>query len=236
MAEGSMGGKPSGSMLPAGFVEDRQREKELSGLEEATGKQDRVEDDKEEQREKKRKKKIDSLLPDTVVSAYGEITYKQFKEIYDDVFEGVKEKDHWATGFVTHETHLPGGTPIKMRNFRRSEGDAIRALSPRTSIMDGGSAENFDKENSRFVAVRVLVSLMEFDGKERVPLPTLTLDDTEKWLTNDGVKKGVAFLDNMPDQIVTYLDAVVTDIMVAYNAAATENLKNQLAPLSDSTE
>lgn len=239
MAEGQMGGTPGrqkGSMLPAGYVEDKRREKELSGLEESTGKQDRVEEEKEEQQEEKRKKKIDDLLPETVVSAYGEISYKKFKEIYGDVYEGVAEKDHWATGFVTHEARMPGGAQIKLRTFRRSEGDAIRSLQPRTALLGGGDQDNFFKENSKFVAVRVLVSLMEFNGEERAVLPTLTIDGTEKWLKNDTVKKGIAWLDGMPDQLVTFMDAMVNDTMLAYNAAATENLKNQLAPLSDSTD
>lgn len=238
MSEGTMGGSPKtgGSMLPPNFVEDKRREKELSSLEDATSKQGRVDEDKEDQREEKRRKKIDDLLPETVISAYGEIAYRQFKEIYADVFEGVREKDHWATGFITHEAALPGGAPFKVRNFRRGEGDAIRALMPRTSVMSGGSADNFDRDNSRFVAVRILVALMEFNGVERVMLPTLTLDGYEVWLKKDIVKKGINFLDNLPDQIVTFLDAVITDVMVAYNAAATENLKNQLAPLSVSTE
>ena len=239
MAEGTMGGKPKGSggsMLPPNFVEDKRREKDLSSLEEATGKQDRVEEDKEEQREEKRKKHIDDLLPEEVQSAYGVISYEQFKKVYEDVFVGVREKDHWATGFVTHETKLPGGAQLKMRNFRRGEGDAIRSLMPRTSVMSGGSMDSFDRENSKFVAVRIIVGLMEFNDDEFTPLPTLTLDGIDKWLQNEMVKKAVAFLDNLPDQLVTFMDSVVTDIMVAYNAAATENLKNQLAPLSDSTE
>jgi hypothetical protein len=239
MTEGTMGGAPKkggGSMLPAGYVEDKQREKELAALEDSTGKQDRVEEDKEEKREEERKAKIDKLLPESIVSAYGEISYEKFKKIYADVYEGVKEKDHWATGFVTHAANLPGGAAIKIRNFRRSEGDAIRSLTPRTNVMSGGPSEDFDRQNSKFVAVRVLVALMEFDGKEQTPLPTLTLDTIDEWLGKDVVKKGIKFLDGLPDQLVTFLDAVVTDTMVAYNAAATENLKNQLAPLSDSTD
>jgi hypothetical protein len=240
MAEGTMGGAPSkkagGSMLPAGFVDDKKREKELASLEEATGKQDRVEEDKEEQKEEARKKKIDDLLPEEVETAYGLLSYKKFKEVYADVYEGVKEKDHWATGFVTHTANLPGGTPFKLRNFRRSEGDAIRALQPRSSAFAGGDSDDFYKENSRFVAVRIIVALMEFDGNEQVPLPTLTIDSIDEWFGKDTVKKSIAFLDGLPDQLVTFMDGVVNDIMVAYNAAATENLKNQLAPLSDSTE
>jgi len=239
MAEGTMGGTPKGqggSMLPPNFVEDKRREKELASLEDATSKQDRVEEDKEDQREEKRRKRIDDLLPETIQSAYGEIDYKQFREIYADVYDGVKEKDHWATGFVTHEAKLPGGAQFKIRNFRRGEGDAIRLLMPKTSVMSGGSVDTFDRDNSRFVAVRLLVALMEFNGEERAVLPTLTLDGADRWLEHEHVKKGFAFLDNLPDQLVTFMDAVINDVMVAYNAAATENLKNQLAPLSDSTE
>lgn len=236
---GSMGGTPKGqggSMLPPNFVEEKQREKELAALDAATSKQDRVSEEKEEQKEEDRKKKIDDLLPEIVESAYGEISYERFREIYEDVFDGVKEKDHWATGYVTHETNLPGGTQVKMRNFKRNEGDALRSLTPRASVMAGGTMEEFYQENSKFVAARITVAMMEFDGKERLPLPTLTIDKRDAWFDHDDVKKAIKWLDDLPDQIVTYLDAVVNDIMVAYNAAATENLKNQLAPLSGSTE
>jgi len=238
MSEGSMGGTPKGgggSMLPPGFVDDKRREKELASLDDAAGKQDRVEEDKEEQREERRKKRIDDILPKEVESAYGVLSYEKFKKVYADVYEGVKEKDHWATGFVTHSAKLPGGTPFKLRNFRRSEGDAIRALMPRGAGF-GGDADTFHQENSRFVAARITVSVMEFDGHERALLPELTLESMDKWFEQDLVKKSIKWLDGLPDQLVTFLDAVVNDVMVAYNAAATENLKNQLAPLSDSTD
>lgn len=239
MADGTMGGKPTGkggSMLPPNYVEDKRREKELASLEDATDKQERVVEDKEDQKEEERQKRIDDLLPQTIVSAYGEITYDQFKKVYADIYEGVSEKDHWAAGFVTHKSTLPGGTPFKLRNFRRSEGDAIRYLMPRRDAMSGGTIDSFYQENSRYVAVRIIISLMEFDDNERVPLPTLTIDGVDGWLKDAQVRKAIAFLDGLPDQLVTFLDAVVNDVMVAYNAAATENLKNQLAPLSDSTE
>lgn len=236
MADGTMGGKPGGSMLPAGFVEDKRREKDLSALDDAASKQNRVAEDKEDQQEEKRKKRVDDLLPQKVESAYGEITYKQFKQIYADVFEGVTEKEHWATGFVTHSAKLPGGSEFKMRNFQRSEGDAIRSLMPRGTVMGGGTPDSFYLENSRFVSVRIIVALMEFDGQQQVPLPILTISGADEWLKSANVVKSIAFLDRLPDQLVTFMDAVVNDIMVAYNAAATENLKNQLAPLSDTTE
>ncbi len=236
MGDGTMGGKPSGSMLPPNYVEGKRREKDLALLDDAASKQDRVSEDKEDQQEEQRKKRVDDMLPSTVESAYGELAYEKFKEIYADVFDGVKEKDHWATGFVTHEANLPGGSPFKMRNFMRSEGDAIRSLMPRGTALGGGTTDSFYRENSRFVGVRVVVALMEFDGQERVMLPTLTIDGIDRWLEHENVKKSLAFLDGLPDQLVTFMDGVVTDIMVAYNAAATENLKNQLAPLSDTTE
>jgi hypothetical protein len=238
MADGTMGGSPrkqGGSMLPPNFVEEKAREKELSALDDASSKQSRVEEDKEEQVEDERKKKIDDLLPETVVTAYGELSYDDFKKVYADVYEGVKQKEHWATGFVSHDTVLPGGTKITIRNFRRSEGDAIRALTPRSSVMGGGDTGTFFKENSLFVAVRVIIALMSFDGREQTPLPSLTIDNTEEWLKKEAVVKGIAWLDGLPDQIVTFMDAVVNDVLGAYNAAATENLKNQLAPLLDST-
>lgn len=234
---GSMGGRPKGSggsMLPPNFVEDRVREKELASLDDASKKQTRVEEEKEEKKVEEERKKIDDLLPEEIESAYGLISYAKFREVYDDVFQGVKDKDHWAIGFVTHETSLPGGTKIKMRNFRRGEGDAIRSLMPR-GAMAGGDQDSFYRENARFVSVRVLLALIEFDGKEQTPLPTLGVDNVDDWLRNDNVVQGIRWLDSMPDQVVTYMDAVVNDIMVAYNAAATENLKNQLPPLSHST-
>ena len=96
--------------------------------------------------------------------------------------------------------------------------------------------DDFYADNSRFVMVRIMVALMEFDGKEQTPLPTLSIDSSDKWLDNVAVKRGKAWLDNLPDQLVTFMDAVINDVLTAYNAAATENLKNQLAPLLDSTE
>ncbi len=74
MADGTMGGKPGGSMLPPGFVDDKRREKDVAALDEAANKQDRVAEDKEDQQEEKRKKRVDALLPEKVESAYGEIT------------------------------------------------------------------------------------------------------------------------------------------------------------------
>ena len=240
MSDGTMGGKPlgkpAGSMLPPNFVEDKRREKDLASLEQATNKQNQVEEAREESKEQERQRKIDELLPETIATAYGVISYAQFKQLYADVYEGVAQKEHWATGFITHDTNLPGGTPIKVRNFRRGEGDAIRALMPRTSVMEGGSMDDFYADNSRFVMVRIMVALMEFDGKEQTPLPTLSIDSSDKWLDNVAVKRGKAWLDNLPDQLVTFMDAVINDVLTAYNAAATENLKNQLAPLLDSTE
>jgi hypothetical protein len=53
----------------------------------------------------------------------------------------------------------------------------------------------------------------------------------EKWLALPDVKARHAFLDSLPDEIVEVMSGVLSDIVVAYRLALTENLKNQFAPL-----
>jgi len=42
-------------------------------------------------------------------------------------------------------------------------------------------------------------------------------------------------VDELPDEVISLLGAVINDTMVAYRCAMTENLKNQLPPLSRTT-
>jgi len=233
---GSMGGKPTGSMAPSGMVEDLQRQAEMARqTADASATADRAEKDRQDDDVKKREAEIDKLLPEKVDTAFGTLAYASFKLLYADVFEAVSLKDHFAMGYVTHETKFTDGTVIRVRTFRRAEGDALRSLTPRSSVIEGSTMEAFYKESAKYDRAKILLGLVQFGDKTFGDPIKFTIDNIDKWFAHPDIQARLGWYDNLPDVIVGFLDRVLEDTMSAYRAALTENLKNLLPPLSHIT-
>lgn len=234
---GSMGGRPGGSMAPSGMVEDLQRQAEMAKqTADASATAERAEKDRQDDEVKKREAEIDKLLPEKVDTAFGEMPYASFKRLYADVFEAVNLKDHFATGYVAHSTKFTDGTVIRVRTFRRAEGDALRSLTPRSTVLEGATMESFYKESAKYDRAKIILALLQFGDKTFNDPVKLTIDGVEKWFAHPEIQARVGWFDNLPDVIVGFLDRVIEDTMSAYRAALTENLKNLLPPPSHITE
>lgn len=233
--EGTMGGKPRGSMAPPGMADEIARKKELEAMDALSRKSDDQSKKKEEKVEEERQKKIDELIPKTVPAAIGELPFETFRDIYKDVFDAVADKDHWALGFVTHSTELPGGAKAQFRTFKRFEADILRRVAPAGGLFnEGADVAAYHDASDLYQTIRILTGLVQFEG-ENFSLPKLDRD-VKAWLGVPSVAARRDWLDALPDQLVAYMDNVISDVMFAYRLAATENLKNRFAPLSRSTE
>jgi len=227
---GSMGKKPQGSFVNTNqLVTDIRKKKELDSLEQM---KDKAEESKVDAEEQKQDAKIAELLPKKLDSAYGELPYSTFKEIYKDIFEAVANKDHWSMGYVAHEFNLYDGVPVRVRTMRKREADVLRGVAPRGTAFGTGDLEKFNMERAEYETVRLLLCLQQFGDTTFQDDAKLTLANFETWRKSAAVAARTGMIEDLPDEIIAFLGAVINDTMTAYRCAMTENLKNQLAPLS----
>jgi len=234
MAEpGSIGKKPQGSFVNTSqMVDDIKRKKELESLEQM---KDRKEEEALEEEEKKQNAEIDKLLPERVESAFGELPYATFKELYQDVFDAVANKDHWSLGYVSHAMDLYDGVPVRVRTLRKREADVLRGVAPKGAAYPGADIDQFNAERAEYETVRLLVCLQQFGEIQFEDSVKLSLANFSEWRESKDAKARAEQVDDLPDEVISLLGAVINDTMVAYRCAMTENLKNQLAPLSRTT-
>lgn len=230
---GSIGHKPGGSFVNTGELMDGIKKKRELDLLERT--KDRVEEDRATEEEKKQDEEITKLLPDKVESAFGEVRYKSFKALYKDVFEAVASKDHWALGYVAHEMDVDDGIAVRVRTLRKREADVLRGVAPKGAGYPGASLDTFNAEQSEYELVRLLFCLQQFGDTVYHDETKITLKNYEEWRRSELVAARVDAINDLPDEVVALIGAVIHDTMVAYRCAMTENLKNRLAPLSDTT-
>ena len=225
---GSIGKKPQGSMVnTTELVSDIRKKKELDAIQQM---QDHGEQDRADAEEQQQDDQINKLLPKEVGTAVGLVDYAKFRELYADVFEAVKNKDHWALGYVSHEFKLYDGLPVQVRTMRKREADVLRGTVP------SGDVETFNDQQSEYETMRLLICLQKFGANVYQDDTKLSLKSVEEWRGSKAVEARADQLEDLPDEIVAFLGAVINDTMNAYRYAMTENLKNQLAPLSDTTD
>ena len=208
------------------------RDSETSGIEQA-------EKDQEEaaktQAQEERDRQIDDLLPSRVFSLFGDVAYGIFKEYYKVIWDQVADKTHLARGFCTFNTEVQPDLPVTVRTFRAKEFRQLQYLAPQP----GEDAREFLTAQIKFRNARVSVALISFDndGEPFADLGNLLAEKgLEDWLDDDVVKTRFDWLDEMPEEMLAAISAVISDVTQAYRLAVQENLKNQFAPLSPSTD
>ena len=230
---GSIGGKPQGSFVNTGkMVQDINKQREMERIEQM---KDRGEEDRADADEKERDAEISKLLPDKVDSAFGEVPYDTFKDLYKDVYEAVTNKDHWAMGYVSHEFDLYDDVPVRVRTMRKREADVLRGVAPKGAAYPGADINAFNAERAEYETIRLLICLQQFGDNVYQDETKISLTTFKTWRASENVVARAEQIDNLPDEIIAFLGAVINDTMVAYRCAMTENLKNRLAPLSGTT-
>jgi len=227
---GKIGKKPSGSFVNTGeMVGEIKKKKEMDAIQQM---QDRGDQDRADVEEQKQDDEIAELLPNRVETAFGEIPYTTFKELYKDVYEAVANKDHWALGYVSHEFEVYEGAAVRVRTMRKREADVLRGVAPKGATFPGATIDTFNVESSEYEVVRLLICLQQFDQNIYTDDVKVNLSNYDEWRKSASVVGRAEQLDNLPDEVIAFLGAVINDTMFAYRCAMTENLKNQLAPLS----
>lgn len=228
---GQIGRKPTtGSFVNTGeMVGEIKKKKELDAIQNM---QDRGDQDRADAEEQKQDKEISELLPTKVESAFGELPYATFKELYKDVYEAVTNKDHWALGYVSHEFDVYDGAAVRVRTMRKREADVLRGVAPKGASYPGATLDTFNSESSEYEIIRLLICLQQFDQNIYSDEVKVSLSNYDEWRKSAPIISRAEQIDNLPDEVIAFLGAVINDTMFAYRCAMTENLKNQLAPLS----
>lgn len=211
-------------------------EEQLLAHRDAGNKVQQVEKDKVEAEKEKiqqeRDKKIDDLLPRDVFCIFGEVSFGTFKEYYKDVWAQVADKVHLAKGFCSFKKELQPGLPVTVRTFKAKEFRQLQYLAP----SPGDNYRGYLEDQIKFRSARLAVSITQFDTEEFPDLGALLAEKgVDNWEKMDIVKERIDWLDNFPEEMLSAMSALVTDVTQAYRLAVQENLKNQLAPLSPST-
>lgn len=228
--------KPPGSMVSKEALETSLRDATpVSSVESAQKKQS---EEAEELKKQLRERQIDSLLPKFVFSAFSdteEMAFDLFKDIYSTVWDQVKDKTHLARGYVDFSI-VVHGAPITVRTFKSGESRALQLLVPPPDMgrTDYGA---YLAAETQYRNARLILGLMEYDGtrlgdtgQELVKL------GAKAWLKDEIVEGRLKVIDSMPEIMVEAISGILSDVTWAYRYATRENLKNQLAPLSPSTE
>jgi|AACY02.16.fsa_nt_gi hypothetical protein len=187
--------------------------------------------------------KVDSMLPEKVMClvTQTEMPYAQFRARYEEVFDGVRDKEHFVSGYCKCSTIL-GGVEAVVRTLRSKEARAleyVRAVKEeaaaeslmgaeaqkaksRTSAYNNAAAFAGDSDYFIYRLVMGLVRLQE----TQFDLPAVSPDNVPAWLKREEVKNAVAFLEDRPNDFMILLGAFQQDIMNAYQYALIENTKN----------
>jgi len=220
---------PHGSFVSQGLIKDRidatKAEKAVNTA------QTDAEKAKGEAEEKRRLDEINKLLPEKVTSSsLGEVSFDTFKSRYKDIWSQVENKDHLARGFCTFECEMAPGLKVGFRTFKSGELRQIRRFT--SSTLPNQDFHKYLDEEYRYRTVRLMVGITSYYGKD---MPTVPLEfpegSVEKWLALSDVKARAAWLDDLPDEVVESMSGTLTDVVLAYRLALTENLKNRFAPL-----
>lgn len=172
---------------------------------------------------------VDKMLPREVPTSYGRMSYAAFKALYSAVWDQVRDKDHLAVGYCSHEGEAMPGVMVKMRTLKAKENRAMLKWTPSVDIT--GAVVDPGVE-AVYRNVRLAVALMHFNGDDLPALPALTPEVADKWMGEPVVKQTIEWLDNLPEEVVFQLAGVMADITNAMRFALRENLKNRLAPPS----
>jgi len=223
--EVKVGPSPMGSFTGAHAIARIERERAEKAIEEGEKK---AEASKEEDVEKdEREKEIDKLIPSKITTSIGPMPFESFKRWLSPIWDQVASKEHLARGFCTVDRDI-SGIHVVFRTFRSREMRIINSFSP-VSNPDTDFSKYLD-EDATYRAIQIVFGITEFDGKT-VPQVKFPDGDLQTWRDSEDLKARLNWVDALPEELLSLMNAVLGDVTIAYRLALRENLKNQLAPL-----
>jgi len=216
---------PTGSFTGAHALDRIERERAEKAIEEGKRKAEAGKEVEEEKDE--RDKEIDKLLPAKITSSIGPMAFDSFKKWYSSIWDQVVSKEHLARGFCTMTRDI-SGISVVFRTFRSKEMRIINSFSP-VSNPDSNFGKYLE-EDAAYRAIQIVFGITEFDGKT-VPQIGFPTGDLQAWREGADLKARLDWVDTLPEEMVSVMNAILADVTIAYRLALRENLKNQLAPL-----
>ena len=165
---------------------------------------------------------IEKQLPESVGTAFGTVSYENFKKLFSDVYEQVADKHNLLSGRVTH-TFKVGKMNVTFRSLKNKERTALLnyAGNPKTDDLS-----KFSIDDAEYRKKFLTVSIKSID-EIQFPDVTLTLDTIDSWEQHKLVMDAFDFIENLDDSFVALLYNLAIDLMTAKQYALIENLKNQ---------
>jgi hypothetical protein len=149
-----------------------------------------------------------------------------FKAAYKTIWDQIREKDHLALGYCSFSGDILPGVKGVMRSLRSRETRGMLQWAP-ASDANLGAVEA--SEELRYRYLKLVVGLVEFDGKPLAEMPELSPTTADKWLDLEIVKQKLAWIDSLPEEVTIQLSGLQLDVSAAMRFALRENLKNLLA-------
>lgn len=181
-----------------------------------------------------------SNLPKVVHTMRGPLPFAKFKEIFNDVWLQVTDKNYLLAGRIRFQAEI-AGFPVVVRSMLRKEEQAAAIWEPAPAAYDAKGAmvapDQYGErvENQIAHGLRRLLLQLERIGDIVFNVPPLTPAKRDEWLKDTAVSKSLETLGNMDTMFITALLELLNDFESARYYALRENLLNPSKPLSPTT-
>lgn len=228
--------KPQGSFMSREKIIGEIQEDKIRELENAQADAKKA---KAEADEKKRLDAIDKLLPLEVTTSFGEVPYEVFKERFQSVWDQVARKTHLTSGFCTYTFEAAPDFYVTIRTLKNREMKFLQRFTPLTDPAEN-PAKYLD-EDTLMRNVRFVLAVVDYGGNPMgdIEIPrtrVLSDEDVTEWLKSKTVASRLDWVDDLPAEFADHVTGTFVDLTTAYRFALRENLKNQFAPPSPSSD
>ena len=156
----------------------------------------------------------ESLLPEKVVCAFGEIPYSDFKTRYADVYAQVEDAAHLLTGRITHEFRM-ATLPLEVQSLRPTEQALLMDFFP-TSLDQQESA----RQIATYELYKVAACLKSAGGTTYPALQTRVNTTPEEFIKSlEDIAEAV---NSMDPSLVSFISNVYEDVGRAKQLAFVE--------------
>jgi hypothetical protein len=156
----------------------------------------------------------ESLLPEKVVCAFGEIPYNEFKTHYADIYAQVEDATHLLTGRTTHEFKM-ATLPLEVQSLRPTEQALLMDFFP-TSLEQKDSA----RQIATYELYKVAACLKSAGDTSYPALQTRVNTTPEEFIKS--LEASAEAVNSMDPALVSFISNVYEDVGRAKQLAFVE--------------